>query len=133
MILAAICGTLAGEYNYQVNMLPYFDVAMLQTYLDVDPASARGEHLMDAGRIVFSEGSHLDLQHSMGFMDTETWCVAPVTTRNLDGNSTMPAVVDFWAIGKNCCTGSTGGDFRCGSLLTQICLQLLRSDMRDAV
>ena len=28
--------------------------------------------------------------------------VAPVTTRNLDDNSTQPAVMDFWAIGKNC-------------------------------
>lgn len=115
MLLAALCGTLAGEYNYQVNMLPYLDVAMLQTYLNVDPVNARGEHLMDAGRIVFTKASHLDIKHSMGFMDTDVWCVAPVTTLDLDGNSTVPAVVDFWAIGKNCCAGSAGGDFRCGS------------------
>lgn len=115
VLFALLVATILGEYNYQDNMQPYYDVASLQTYKDIDPVNARGENLMDAGRLVFSEGSHLDLKHSMGYKDSETWCVAPVTTRNLDDNSTQPAVMDFWAIGKNCCSGSKGGDFKCGS------------------
>eukprot|EP00438_Fugacium_kawagutii_P026161 Skav214401 [mRNA] locus=scaffold4736:15173:28145:- [translate_table: standard] len=96
-------------------MEPYYDVVTFQTYVNIDPVNARGENLMDAGRLVFKEGSYLDLNHSMGYTDSETWCVAPVTTRRLDDKSTDVAVVDFWAIGKNCCSGSKGGDFKCGS------------------
>ena len=36
-------------------MEPYYDVVTLQTYVDVDPVNARGENLMDAGRLVFKE------------------------------------------------------------------------------
>eukprot|EP00913_Durusdinium_trenchii_P007508 g7057.t1 len=78
-----------------------------------------GENLMDAGRMVFTKASYLDLKHSMGYMDSETWCVAPVVTRDLDQNSTQ-LVADFWAIGKNCCAGSKGGDFKCGSWSSHI-------------
>lgn len=38
-----------------------------------------------------------------------------MTTKSLDNNSSQPAVLDFWAIGKNCCAGSKGGDFKCGA------------------
>lgn len=55
MLLAVTCGTLLGEYNFkdlnrsfpvesmasEVNMEPYYDVAMLQTYRNVDPVNAR--------------------------------------------------------------------------------------------
>lgn len=119
VLVALVVAMLLGEHNFQANMEPYYDVVTLQTYVDVDPVNARGENLMDAGRLVFKEGSYLDLKHSMGYKDSETWCVAPVTTRHLDDNSTQLAVVDFWAIGKNCCSGSKGGDFKCGSWSTR--------------
>lgn len=112
---AYLLGIAVGEYNYEANMKPYYDVANLNSYMDVDPVAARGQQLMDAGRIVFTEGAHLDLKHSMGFMKEQVYCVAPVTTTPLDGNSSGLAVLDFWAIGKNCCSGSQGGDFRCGA------------------
>ncbi|CAJ1341139.1 unnamed protein product [Effrenium voratum] len=133
LLLALVTAGILGEYNFKVNMEPYYDVVTLQTYTDIDPVNARGEKLLDAGRIVFTKASHLDINRSMGYMDTETWCVAPVTTRSLDANSTEPAVLDFWAIGKNCCSGSTGGDFRCGSWSSHLAhggLRLLNDDER---
>eukprot|EP00931_Biecheleriopsis_adriatica_P077388 TRINITY_DN50970_c0_g1_i1.p1 TRINITY_DN50970_c0_g1~~TRINITY_DN50970_c0_g1_i1.p1 ORF type:complete len:315 (+),score=69.62 TRINITY_DN50970_c0_g1_i1:84-1028(+) len=111
---AFFLGVGVGEYNFQANMKPFYDVDNLNSYTDVDPVSARGEQLMDAGRIVFTEGTHLDVEHSMGFMSDQVYCVAPITTRRLDGNSSGLAILDFWAIGKNCCKGSLGGDFHCG-------------------
>ena len=59
--------------------------------------------------------------------------VAPVTTRNLDGNSTMPAVVDFWAIGKNCFQIEL--DFsRCAQWTQKACLgQVARVTSEGAV
>eukprot|EP00930_Biecheleria_cincta_P047302 TRINITY_DN32764_c0_g1_i1.p1 TRINITY_DN32764_c0_g1~~TRINITY_DN32764_c0_g1_i1.p1 ORF type:complete len:311 (-),score=47.94 TRINITY_DN32764_c0_g1_i1:61-993(-) len=112
-LLAVILSIALGEYNFQVNMQPYYDVAQLKTYLDVDPVSARGQALMDAGRIVFQEGTHLDLRHSMGFKHDDVYCVAPITAGSLQGQSVGLAEYDFWAIGKNCCDGSKGGDFHC--------------------
>ncbi|CAK9041549.1 unnamed protein product [Durusdinium trenchii] len=119
VLLWLAVATMLGEYNYKANMEPYYDIAALQTYVDIDPVNARGENLMDAGRMVFTKASYLDLKHSMGYMDSETWCVAPVVTRDLDQNSTQ-LVADFWAIGKNCCAGSKGGDFKCGSWSSHI-------------
>lgn len=112
-LLAVVLGTAIGEYNFQVNMQPYYDVTQLKTYLDVDPVSARGQALMDAGRVVFQEGAHLDLGRSMGFKHGDVYCVAPITSGSLQGQSTRLAQYDFWAIGKNCCDGSKGGDFHC--------------------
>merc|ERR1740123_2703950 len=67
---------------------------------------------MDAGRVVFSPGSSLDVSKAMGFRNEDTYCVAPVASGSVQGHAPL-ASYDFWAVGKNCCSGSAG-DFRCG-------------------
>merc|ERR1719502_2586920 len=54
MYAMALC---AGEMNYAVNLQPYYDLMNLNMYQNVDPTRMRGQQLMDAGRIVFAEGS----------------------------------------------------------------------------
>jgi len=111
--VATVLATLIGEYNYQVNMAPYYDINNLGTYMDIDPNTARGQALMDVGKMVFMEGSHVDLDLSMGFKSDDTYCVAPIA-RHTKSNSSGLAIYDFWAVGTNCCSGSHGGDFHCG-------------------
>eukprot|EP00441_Pelagodinium_beii_P023367 CAMPEP_0197654376 /NCGR_PEP_ID=MMETSP1338-20131121/38819_1 /TAXON_ID=43686 ORGANISM="Pelagodinium beii, Strain RCC1491" /NCGR_SAMPLE_ID=MMETSP1338 /ASSEMBLY_ACC=CAM_ASM_000754 /LENGTH=303 /DNA_ID=CAMNT_0043229819 /DNA_START=34 /DNA_END=942 /DNA_ORIENTATION=- len=113
--VATVLATFLGEYNYQVNTEPYYDINNLGTYANVDPNTARGQALMDAGKVVFMQGAHLELEHAMGFKSSETYCVAPIARNTAHGNGTGLAVYDFWAVGTNCCDGSSGGDFRCGS------------------
>lgn len=107
MLLALVVGLGAGCYNYNEHMHEYYDLAGWSDYTDVSPQQTRGTDVMDAGSIVFVEGSKLDLSLSTGYTSDDTYCVAPVTV-----GATPLAFYDFWAVGKNCC-GSHGGTFRC--------------------
>jgi hypothetical protein len=107
-LVAWLLGIAAGDANFWTNMQPYYDIINLNTYPSVDPSKMRGQQLMDAGRIIFSEGSQLDLKKSMGFKNLDTYCVAPVGK----GNDPL-ATYDFWAVGLNCCSGNSA-DFHCG-------------------
>ena len=151
-VLGVVESTL-GTVGWDV--IIYYDYLLFKLYKYLKQNLMK--HIWSLNRDVSWEGSHLDLKHSMGYKDSETWCaassfewmfvrniqkscsrfrklflvlrsslfplshllsctvtvnghfppcifieVAPVTTRNLDDNSTQPAVMDFWAIGKNC-------------------------------
>lgn len=106
--LAWIVAYVLGGENYATHIRPFFDFENLNTYSGVFPTRMRGQQIQDAGRINFAVGSALDLQKSMGFRSTDTYCVAPITMR---GAGTLPTY-DFWAVGKNCCSGVTN-DFHC--------------------
>lgn len=107
-LLAWIVGTIVGELNFNHHMALYYDITNLNVYPSVDPTQSLGQELMDAGRMIFLPGSHLDMSKSMGFRNHDMYCVAPVTlgTQN-------QTYYDFWAVGVNCCSGKTN-DFRCG-------------------
>merc|ERR1719160_616815 len=99
--------------NFHSNLEPYYDVTNLNTYPAVDPSRMRGVQLMDAGRIMFTRGSKLDIERSMGFRNKETYCVAPIVSgadpQHMDR-------YDFWAVGVGCCSGYSPGskaDFSC--------------------
>lgn len=142
--LAWVFAFVFGDKNFSTNMSPYFDITSLNVYPNVDPAVYRGQQLMDAGRIVFVPGSHLDLSKSMGFRNLDTYCVAPIT-RALDHvaaavgtNDTATVAVatdvtyDFWAVGLNCCSGHQP-DFHCGeynNVNARSGLRLMRDDQR---
>lgn len=133
--LAWVFAMVFGNKNFLTNMSPYYDIINLNVYNNIDPANYRGQQLMDAGRIIFSQGSHLELSKSMGFRNLDTYCVAPVVS---GGNKTAKAAsseqpeFDFWAVGINCCSGHTP-DFHCGefnSLNARSGLRLMRDDQR---
>lgn len=113
-ILATCCVAFAlalcmGRANYEQNMRGTFDVSSLSSYTGVNPATMRGQELMDAGTVSFVDGAEIDLRYANGLRNTDIYCVAPITLGN-----TVLASYDFWAVGKNCC--SDGKDFKCGNV-----------------
>jgi uncharacterized protein with PQ loop repeat len=106
--LAIIGGFILGMLNYTTNMEKYYSLNSLGTYTNINPAHVVGEQLVDAGRITFEKDVHLDLSHSMGFKDADMYCVAPIVSPNTSKSTYW----DFWAVGKNCCSG-TAADYHC--------------------
>jgi len=106
--VAAIAAGVLGDLNYWFNMHTFYDLENLNTYPSVSPALEKGQQLMDAGRVYFAAGAHLDMQKTIAFKNDDLYCVAPITT----GNAQL-ASYDFWAVGVNCCSG-VSSDFRCG-------------------
>lgn len=102
---------MSGNSNYLLNFEPVNDVNQLNVYPNVDPFKYRGNQLMDAGIIQFTADSRVHLPYSGHFKNKEVYCAAPIISG--PANSTLPDSFDFWAIGKNCCSGQIA-DFRCG-------------------
>lgn len=111
-IVALSLAVAFGNRNFWTNMEPFYDIRALNSYVGVDPTRMRGQELMDAGRVVFVRGTHLDITKSMGFKNMQTFCVAPITGGG-DRNTPL-ASYDFWAVGKDCCSGALEADFHCG-------------------
>lgn len=114
VLVALLCAISLGNRNFWNNMQPFYDLKGLGTYVGVDPLKMRGQELMDAGQVTFEPGTQLDLTRSVGFRNQDTFCVAPITSSVVSGSSSPQASYDFWAVGKNCCSGNVG-DYRCAS------------------
>jgi hypothetical protein len=109
-----VAGNLTGEMAFTNFMRPFYELSELNTYPRINPTKWQGSQLMDAGVIQFMEGSHLNLQTSMGFKNDDVYCVAPVVFRNETTQQPVPQdIFDFWAVGINCCSGHVP-DFQCG-------------------
>jgi len=139
MVDALVMGSVLGNINFETNLQPYYAYQSLNEYYELDPTATMGKELSDAGRINFINTTTLDTGRSMGFMNYDTYCVAPISVRNPD--PTMPnamaipklASYDFWAVGLNCCSG-TQADFHCGdfsSIVSPSGLRLLRDDQQE--
>lgn len=89
-------------------MQPYYDIENLNTYPSINPAQEKGQQYMDAGRVYFADGTHLDKDFAHAFMNLDLYCVAPI----VNGDDPLETY-DFWAVGINCCSG-VSPDFRCG-------------------
>uniref|UniRef100_A0A7S1QNM6 Uncharacterized protein n=1 Tax=Alexandrium catenella TaxID=2925 RepID=A0A7S1QNM6_ALECA len=129
-LVAWLAAYFAGSSNFNTNMQPFFEVQELNVYVSVNPSTYTGNQLMDAGRITFTPGSHLDLTRSMGFKNLDVYCVAPVVGGGR--NATNVSTFDFWAVGLNCCSGHAP-DFHCGeynNVRAVSGLRLMREDQR---
>jgi len=125
--LAAVIGAVIGDINFHYHMAPYYDIQNLNTYVSTNPALQRGQELMDAGQVYFSDGTRLDNHKSIGFKNLDLYCVAPI----VNGDDEL-ASYDFWAVGINCCSG-VASDFRCGEFgnpHARSGLRLMRDDQR---
>merc|ERR1719171_1096331 len=120
-------GVIFGDMNFWYNMQPFYDIENLNSYPTVNPAREKGQQLMDAGRVYFSDGTGLDGKKAMGFKNLDLYCVAPIVV----GDAAL-ASYDFWAVGLNCCSG-VSSDFRCGEFNNPHArsgLRLMRDDQR---
>jgi len=128
IFVASILAGIFGDLNYWYNMHTFYDLENLNTYPSVSPAREKGQQLMDAGRVYFSDGAALDMKKAIAFKNDDLYCVAPIT----DGSKHQLASYDFWAVGINCCSG-VSSDFRCGEFNNPHArsgLRLMRDDQR---
>mmetsp|Transcript_18747 Transcript_18747/g.45203 ORF Transcript_18747/g.45203 Transcript_18747/m.45203 type:complete len:316 (+) Transcript_18747:88-1035(+) len=107
--VAFIAAVIGGDLNFWYNAQPYYVVSNLNSYVNIDPSAlVDGQQYMDAGRVYFTKDARVDAGKAMGFKNGDLYCVAPIVVSN------KPlASYDFWAVGKNCCSG-LAPDFRCG-------------------
>jgi len=127
LFTAVVLAAVFGDMNFWYNMQPYYDIENLNTYPSVNPATEKGQQLMDAGRVYFADGTRLDGTKAMGFKNLDLYCVAPI----VNGNQVLDSY-DFWAVGLNCCSG-VSSDFRCGEFNNPHArsgLRLMRDDQR---
>lgn len=122
-LLAWLASIIGGEWNFSVNMQPYYRISNLNTYTSVDPAMAQGREFMDAGQISFTNTSRVNVARSLGFKRSTTYCVAPITSLarppgkfNASAPQADLATYDFWAVGTDCCQSGVP-NFHCGEFL----------------
>jgi hypothetical protein len=112
VLLAHGAGFIVGWNNFWDNMQPFYELNNLRHVKDLDPALTGGSEVLDSGVVEFKANSKLDLPKALGFKDEDVYCVVPIT-RDLPANQKAKRKYEFWAVGKNCCSG-TAGDFHCG-------------------
>lgn len=114
LVLAFVAALLLGDINYLLNMHHFYFNHALKSYSNVKPSEMSGMQLEDAGRVVFAEGTRLQVEMGMSFTMWDTYCVAPITSAG-GGAAAAPTLssYDLWAVGKNCCS-SDNPAFACG-------------------
>jgi len=108
--IAIIYGLIHGLVIYNLHNEGYFAITDLKRIDGVNPATDKGQNMMDGGVFTFVEGSRVDPTRSWHFKQGILYCVAPII-----GSPVQPETLgyDFWAVGKDCCSVSSS-DFRCG-------------------
>lgn len=144
--VAAVSGFLLSDSNFWMNMSNYYSFQDLDTYVNIDPASDKGQTYMDAGQVYFKESTYVAAASATAFMNNGIYCAAPIVRQPLEnqggvqavsakGNLLVPAsgTIDFWAVGIDCCNPS-GQDFKCGEVgsdsKSRAGLRMLREDVR---
>lgn len=107
-LLAWVIAVILGNVNFFCTALSYYKITGRNMYPSVDPSITSGQTVMDAGRLLFTSSTHLDVSLSMGHRNNKMYCVAPVVIANQSS-----LWYDFWAVGVDCCS-SQRGSFKCG-------------------
>mmetsp|Transcript_113093 Transcript_113093/g.314817 ORF Transcript_113093/g.314817 Transcript_113093/m.314817 type:complete len:331 (+) Transcript_113093:140-1132(+) len=112
-LVAWLAGLVLGNANFSGNMRPYYDLTSMGLSQGVDPRDIPGDQYLDASRVIFKMGSHVEQDLALGYKDTHTYCVAPIAWGN--GSNAPMAAYDYWAAGVDCCVPVPPASFWCGS------------------
>ncbi|CEL96992.1 unnamed protein product [Vitrella brassicaformis CCMP3155] len=117
LVLGVVCGELLWQYLFKT----YYRLNGLQTYIDVKPEVNTGKQMLDAGKVVFADGTSVDTARASTYLEGGTiYCAAPIQRNIFDaqGNPRTNTVTDFWAVGTDCCSSSGGAAivFKCGEV-----------------
>lgn len=138
---ASVAGAALGEQNFWWYSTSYYTYQDLAFYLNIDPSESMGQSYMDAGQIYFQEASYVAVDEMTVFKSDGTYCVAPIMSKDSVQPTAEDAkelkqnfvkIVDFWAVGINCCDQESG-KFWCGDVenaRARSGLRLLRDDVR---
>lgn len=145
IVIATLFAWVLGDGNYWRYMATYYNIQDLDTYVNVDPSTERGESFMDGGQVYFKESTYIAVENAIAFRNNGIYCVAPIVRQPLanqgsarevevKGTFEMPksGTFDFWAVGVNCCD-PTGMAFACGEVANPHArsgLRLIRDDQR---
>lgn len=102
--IATAVASVLGMYNYYSHMFffwSYLDNGVYTNLLPSEPAEAHA----DAGKLFFSDNSHVDTTKAAGYKDGSVYCVAPIL------DDVPIAKVQYYAVGVDCC--SARADFNC--------------------
>lgn len=145
-LVLAVCIWLAlflsryfGNKYWYENMITVFTLEKdMANYVNIDPATDKGQSYMDAGTIYFKEGSYVLRSKAIAFHNGLTYCVAPIVRAPVDYQAGSGAfetesgfvlpqsgTVDFWAVGTDCC-GKDGNTFNCGDVNSRLSRSGLR-------
>lgn len=107
-LIAVVLGHGLGSYSRKqylvVDMIYRNSVSYDNVLPNSDPLAFK-----DAGSLTFSRGTLVDSSRSVGYMDGDLWCAAPVVS------GAYQNYAGFWAVGTNCCRQR--GYFACGDVL----------------
>lgn len=105
-LIAWAVAIVLGNYTFATTTSKYHGINDMQVINDVNP-TLLGKAYMDASILNFKNGSFIEQKYSIGFKDSDVYCVAPL------GFGDYPlATYSFWAVGVNCCD-PFGGKFWC--------------------
>lgn len=117
-LTAAVLGVCLGYDLWIHNFKPYYELAVLQQYRNLDPAIVPGARVQDAGIVEFVPTASIDRARGGCFKNFgHTYCIAPIVHGGhvLEGLGDAPRFgsYDYFAVGVDCCS-CPNQDFRCG-------------------
>jgi len=137
--LALVAARYFGNRYWYHNMVSTYTLQKdMANYINIDPATDKGQSYMDAGTVYFKEGSYVLRSKAIAFHNGLTYCVAPIVRAPVDYEPGSGAyetettfvlpqsgTVDFWAVGTDCC-GKDGNSFSCGDVTSRVARSGLR-------
>jgi len=101
--LGVCLSSVAMSVSYDMALAEYWRMHDSHAYANIIPSEAATDYA-DAGKVSFADGTSLDNANAMGFKDVHVYCVAPIV------DDLRAGVVQFWAVGVDCCPPRGGFD-----------------------
>jgi len=98
-----MAGVYLGLYNYHFHFANFWTLDENSSYVNVLPSEPASAH-SDAGKLLFTVDSKVEIAKSVGYKSKDVYCVAPIVDY-------ATQKVQYWATGTNCC--QPRGGFNC--------------------